>query len=142
MLARRLDPGRCPPSHQADPWLVGRWSAGTLTAGRRPGCEALCLPAGWIRGAARPVTKPTLGLSAGGPPRLWLPAAAPGVGPDGRSGRGTLLARQLVLGSASSPMTAADPWLVGPCSDYGYRPPPRVLGPGDRPGKALLAYRI
>ena len=28
-LARRLDPGRYPPSHPADPWLAGRWSAGT-----------------------------------------------------------------------------------------------------------------
>ena len=54
MLARRLDPGRYPPSHPANPGLVGRWSAGTLTAGRRPLVRAqtagpggaLCLPAG------------------------------------------------------------------------------------------------
>ena len=38
MHARRLDPGRCPPSHPAYPWLVGRWSAGALTTGRRSGC--------------------------------------------------------------------------------------------------------
>ena len=53
-----------------------------------------------------------------------------------------MLARRLVLGGASSPVTAADPRFVGPWSDYGCRPPPRVLGPGDRPGKALLTYRI
>ena len=53
-----------------------------------------------------------------------------------------MLARRLVLGGASSPVTAADPRFVGPWSDYGCRPPPWDLGPGDRPGKALLAYRI
>ena len=68
MLARRLDPGRCPPSHPADPWLVGRWSAGTMTASHRPGC--------------------------------------------GRSGRGTTLARRLVLGGASSPVTVPFWWQI------------------------------
>ena len=41
MLARRLDPGRYPPSHPANHGLFGRWSAGTLTAGRRPGSSLL-----------------------------------------------------------------------------------------------------
>ena len=52
-----------------------------------------------------------------------------------------MLARRLVLGRASSPVTAADPRFVGPWSDYGCRPP-WDLGPGDLPGKALLDYRI
>ena len=79
-------------------------------------------------------------LSAGGPPGfdcrppplVWALTAGPG---------GALLARRLVQGGASSPMTAADPCLVGPWSVYGCQPPPQVLEPGDRPGMALLAYR-
>ena len=56
MLASRLAPGRCPPSHPADPWLFGPWSrvrrdfdcrpppsVWVLTAGQG---GALCLPEG------------------------------------------------------------------------------------------------
>ena len=75
---------------------------------------------------ARPVSE----LQPNPSPTWWLLGT---VGPGG-----ALLARRLVLGGASSPVAAADPWLVGPWSDYGCR----VLGPSDRPGKALLAYRI
>ena len=141
LLARQLDPGRYPPSYPADPWLVGQWSAWTLTAGRRPLIRAKTAGPGKALLARRldpgrgPPSHPAdpwlVGrwsagtLTADRRPLVRAQTAGPGE---------ALLARRLVLGGASSPVTAADPWLVGPWSDCGCRPPPLVLGPGDRPG--------